>query len=84
LQGQSAPEAGAPGSFKDLLMENISQVNALQKDATKAVEDLQTGKRDDLEGVLVATQQADAAFRMLLQVRNKMLEAYDEIKQIRT
>jgi len=80
-QTQQGEEAG---SFKDLLMENLSQVDALQKDATQAIEDLQTGKRDDLEGVLVATQQADAAFRMLLQVRNKMLEAYDEIKQIRT
>ena len=72
----------APG-FKDVLMENLAQVNRLQQDATTAIEDLQTGKRDDLETVLAATAKADNAFRMLLQVRNKVLDAYNEIKQIR-
>ena len=82
------PAGGAPvdpnaPTFKDVLMGELKQVNQLQQDATRAIEDLQTGRRDDLEGVLIATQQADNAFRMLLQVRNKMMEAYDEIKQIR-
>ncbi|MBL0927999.1 MAG: flagellar hook-basal body complex protein FliE [Phycisphaerales bacterium] len=83
-----APAGGAPvdpnaPSFKDLLMENIKQVNTLQKDATRAIEDLQAGRRDDVEGVLLATQKADVAFRMLQQVRNKMMDAFDELKQIR-
>ncbi|TVQ31251.1 MAG: flagellar hook-basal body complex protein FliE [Phycisphaeraceae bacterium] len=82
------PAGGAPvdpnaPTFKDVLMGELKQVNQLQQDATRAIEDLQTGRRDDLEGVLIATQQADNAFRMLLQVRNKMMDAYDEIKQIR-
>ena len=38
---------------------------------------------DDIEQVMIATQKADTAFKMLLQVRNKVLEAYDEIKQMR-
>lgn len=75
-------DPNAPG-FQDLLMENLKQVNELQQDATTAIEDLQTGKRDDLETVLAATAKADNAFRMLLQVRNKVLDAYEEIKQIR-
>lgn len=70
-------------TFKDLLMENLSQVNKLQQDATAAIEDLQTGRRDDVESVLMATQKADTAFKMLLQVRNRVVEAYDELKQIR-
>ena len=69
--------------FRDLLMENLNSVNKLQQDATRAIEDLQTGKRDDLEGVMIATQKADTAFRMLLATRNKVLDAYEEIKQIR-
>lgn len=69
--------------FKQLLREQIAQVNRLQGDATVAVEDLATGRRDDVEGVMIATIQADTAFRMLLQVRNKVMEAYEEIKQIR-
>lgn len=77
-----AADPSAP-SFKDLLMENLAKVNQLQRDATTAIEDLQTGKRNDLETVLMATAKADTAFQMLLQVRNKMMEAYEEIKQIR-
>src|SRR3954471_15540710 len=74
-----------PGqSFKDVLLANLDEVNKAQQEATRAVEDLQTGKRTDLEGVIMATQKADNAFRMLQALRNKMVEAYDEIKQVRT
>lgn len=76
------PDPNAP-SFKDLLMENIKQVNKLQAEATTAIEDLNTGKRGDVEGVLLATQKADTAFRMLVSVRNKLTQAYEEIKQLR-
>ncbi|MCX5661829.1 MAG: flagellar hook-basal body complex protein FliE [Planctomycetota bacterium] len=76
---------GAAGSsdFKDLLMKNIEQVNKLQQDADHAIEDLATGRRDDVDGVLIAKQKADLAFQLLLQVRNKMVDAYQEIKQMR-
>lgn len=74
---------GDGASFKQTLMENIEQVNRLQQDAEKAIEDLQTGKRGDVANVLIAKQKADVAFRMLLQVRNKMMDAYTEIKDVR-
>ena len=80
---QGAGGADGGPSFKDVLMENIKQVNDLQQDATKAVEDLTTGKRNDVEGVMLATQKADTAFKMLVQLRNKMQGAYEEIKQLR-
>lgn len=79
---QDKPQPGGP-SFKDVLLKNLEQVNRLQQEATTAIEDLQTGKRDDLEGVLLATQKADLAFKTLLAVRNKVQAAYEEIKQIR-
>ena len=69
--------------FKQLLREQLDEVNQLQRDASQAMEDLAIGRRDDLEGVIIATQKADIAFRMLLQVRNKVMDAYEEIKQIR-
>jgi flagellar hook-basal body complex protein FliE len=86
LRPALAPKAGdAVGgpSFKDVLMKNIEQVNQLQQDAEKAIEDLATGQRNDLDGVLIAKQKADMAFQLLLQVRNKMVDAYEEIKQMR-
>ena len=77
------PEAAEGPSFKDVLMQNIEQVNRLQQDAEVAIEDLVSGKRDDMDAVLIAKQKADIAFQTLLQVRNKMMDAYNEVKQIR-
>lgn len=81
------PVGGSEGpggaSFKDMLLENLNKVNELQQDATQAIEDLQAGRRNDLETVLMATAKADTAFRMLLSVRNKMMDAYEEVRQIR-
>ncbi len=82
--GGGQPIDPAAPTFKDALLQNIQHVNRLQQDATSAIEDLQSGERADVEGVLLATQKADTAFKMLLQVRNKVMEAYDEVKQIRT
>lgn len=70
-------------SFKDVLMKNINEVNRLQQDAQTAIEDLASGKRDDITSVMLAKQKADMAFQMLVQVRNKMMSAYEEIKQMR-
>ncbi|GAB4109105.1 MAG: hypothetical protein Kow00105_17470 [Phycisphaeraceae bacterium] len=64
-------------------MKQIDQVNRLQQDAEIAIEDVVSGKRDDVDQVLIAKQKADIAFQMLLQVRNQMMDAYEEIKQIR-
>lgn len=76
-KGHEAP------SFKDVLMKNIEQVNRLQQDAEMAIEDLAAGRRGDVDAVLLAKQKADLAFQLLLQVRNKLVNAYDEIKQMR-
>lgn len=65
------------------LTRQIDEVDKLQGDANLATEDLVAGRREDVEGVMIATQKADTAFRMLLAVRNRMMEAYEEVKQIR-
>ena len=70
-------------SFRQTLEAQIEHVNQLQQDAKVATEDLMTGRRDDVESVIQATQKADMAFRMLLQLRNKVMDAYEEVKQIR-
>jgi flagellar hook-basal body complex protein FliE len=81
LAGGEGPSESV--SFKDVLKAGIDEVNRAQQEAKSAVEDLATGQRSDLEGVVLATQKADNAFRMLQSLRNKMVEAYDEIKQVR-
>lgn len=81
----SSPFAREPAgpAFKESLVAEIKKVDEMQRHADRAIEDFATGERDDLENVIIATQKADTAFRMLLQVRNKVMEAYEEVKQIR-
>lgn len=88
VQGQgpqrpSGPQDAQGPSFRDVLMNNIEEVNKLQQDADSAIEDLAAGRRDDVANVMIAKQKADMAFKMLLQVRNKLMDAYSEIKDIR-
>ena len=73
---------GGP-SFKDVLLEGLDQVNQMQVDADKAVEQLFTGGDVDAAEVLTAVQKADMAFRLMMQVRNKLVQAYQEIKDVR-
>ena len=79
---QPAQDSGAP-DFREVLLKNLEQVNNAQQDADRAVEDLMTGRRSDVEGVILATQKADNAFKMLQAMRGKVLKAYDEIQQVR-
>jgi flagellar hook-basal body complex protein FliE len=79
----SRPAGDVGQDFRDELRRQISEVNRLQQDASLATEEVLTGQRDDVEAVMLATQKADSAFRMLLAVRNKVMDAYDELKQMR-
>ena len=77
-------DAGADGvDFGAVLKAEMARVNELQEAAQVAAEDFASGRRDDIESVLFAARKADIAFKMLLQVRNKVLEAYEEVKQLR-
>lgn len=82
--GLSRPAAGGEGTdFRQELLAEMKKVNEMQRDATQATNDLLTGQRDDVEGVMIAAQKADSAFRMLLALRNKAVDAYDEVRNIR-
>ena len=71
------------GSFKNFLLDSIHDVNAMQQDADKAVETLLTGGDADPAEVLTAVQKADLTFRLMMQTRNKMMQAFQEIRDIR-
>ncbi|MDB5329068.1 MAG: fliE [Phycisphaerales bacterium] len=74
--------AGAAGgaSFADTLQKGIDEVSRLQQDASKAVDDVATGKTEDVDGVMTAMEKSDLAFKTLLAIRTKLMDAYDEIK----
>jgi len=71
-------EEGA-ASFKDTLTESLGKVNDLQKEADKAIEEFATGKTRNIHETMIAVNKADIAFRLTMQVRNKIVEAYQEV-----
>jgi flagellar hook-basal body complex protein FliE len=80
--GAAAP-ASDPQSFAQHMLDAIGEVNSMQQNADRAVEQLMTGDEVNMAEVFTAVQKADMSFRMLLQIRNKMLQAYEEIKDVR-
>ena len=77
------PTENGQASFKNLLLEAIDHVNEMQQGADRVVEQLMTGGDVNPAEVLTAVQKADLSFRMMMQIRNKLVEAYQEIKDIR-
>ena len=75
LSGLSNESQETP-SFKEFLLDSIDQVNAMQNDADKAVEQLATGGDVNAAEVLTAVQKADLSFRMMMQIRSKLVQAY--------
>lgn len=66
-------------SFLEILKEAVDEVNKLQREADKKVEDFVLGKVEDIHDVMVAIQKADIAFRLIMEIRDRAVEAYREI-----
>ena len=83
---KGASSADGPSSgmdvFANMLSKQVQDVNSMQIDANDMVHSMLTGGDVNEAEVLTAVQKADLAFRMLLQVRNKLIEAYREVQQI--
>ena len=78
--GAGSAQGGA--SFSDMLKNSIDEVSRLQQDASQAVADLATGKTEDVTGVMTAMEKSDLAFKTLLAIRAKLMDAYEEIKNM--
>src|SRR5438128_11005012 len=75
----NAPPAAAPGgSFGKLLTEAIQQVNDVEKGSQTELQKF-LGNESDLHTVMIALEKADLSFQMMMQVRNKIVSAYQEI-----
>ena len=81
LAAPQAPAGGQP--FKNILLEALNQVNTMQSQANDAVQQLVTGGDVNPAEVLTTLQKADISFRMMLQIRNKLVQAYQEVNNIR-
>jgi flagellar hook-basal body complex protein FliE len=73
--------AGGEG-FLDSLKAAVGKVNDVGLQAGQAVDALMTGQTQDIHGTMVALQQADVSFQLMMQIRNKLVTAYEEIQRM--
>ena len=69
-------------TFGRILKESIEEVNRLQGEADKAIEDLATGETKNIHETMIAMEKAEVSFKLMLQVRNKILDAYQEVMRM--
>lgn len=75
----AAPAPAGGPAFGDVLKDSLAQVNALQQEADGAIRSLATGGTATLHDTMLALQKAELSFKLMMQVRNKIVEAYQEV-----
>jgi flagellar hook-basal body complex protein FliE len=65
-----------------VLRDAITTTNDLQKQSNQEIQKLMAGETQDLHETMIAVQKADLSFQMMMQVRNKLLQAYQEIMRM--
>ena len=66
-------------TFSDTLNSFVNDVNDLQQDAGKSIDRFVTGEIKDVHDVMIAVEKASVSFELMMEVRNKMIEAYHEM-----
>ncbi|MFQ5494023.1 MAG: flagellar hook-basal body complex protein FliE [Phycisphaerae bacterium] len=79
----SKPPGAAGKDFKTVLLQSLDEVNRLQSEADAGVERLITGETDNVAEVFTAVNKAGIAFDLLMEARNRLVDAYQEIQQMR-
>ncbi len=84
LPSPTAPQkADKPGGgFAEQLKSAVNSTNEAQVTADKAVEDLHSGQGGNLHEVMISLEKADISMRMFVQLRNKAMDAYQEIMKM--
>lgn len=84
LSGSTAPAVGGGGSdaFSSILQQSIQNVAQLQSEADQSVNQFISGEKDDPHNMMMAVQRSGLAFDMFVQVRNKVVQAYQEVMKM--
>jgi flagellar hook-basal body complex protein FliE len=78
--GKTGSVGGA--SFGDVLGKMVEEVNTKQMTAGQAVRDLQSGQNVSLHQAMIAMEEASVSFQLMVEVRNKLLESYQELMRM--
>jgi flagellar hook-basal body complex protein FliE len=76
---QAADKAAESGGFAGVLKSKLTELNAQQGDAAQATQDMAVGNVDDVAQTMLRIEQANVSLQMATQVRNKVIEAYQEV-----
>ncbi|MEN6413197.1 MAG: flagellar hook-basal body complex protein FliE [Veillonellales bacterium] len=87
VQGKSTSESGSAAAvgtkdFGQFLTDALNDVNKLQNDSAQASLDLAAGKIQDISQVTIAAEKATIALQLTMQVRNKVVDAYQEVMRM--
>lgn len=83
FESPKTSDAGASGeSFVDTLKNAIGETNELQKIADIKMQDLATGRTDNIPDVMMAAEKADISLKLMMQVRSKIIDAYQEVMKM--
>lgn len=75
-------EEVSPANFKDLMKKALTDLNASQIGGNDAIKNLATGGEDNLHDVIIAMEKASMTLQYAIQIRNKVLEAYQSVIQM--
>lgn len=81
-QASEATQAVQGAGFGDILSKFVGEVNEKQITSTQAVNDLLAGKDIPLHQAMIAMQEAGVAFQLMVEVRNKLLDGYQELMRM--
>jgi len=76
------PIEKAGSDFSKMMKSTINQVVAAESQSAKAIEGLQSGEAKNLHEVMISVEKADISLKMLVQFRNKALQAYEEVMRM--
>lgn len=79
---QKETAAASPAPFTDYVKRSLNDVNRQMVNADQAINDLVTGENQDIHNTMIAMQKAEVSFELMLQIRNKLMSAYDEIRRM--
>ncbi len=82
LELPEAKQARSKADFKAYLKECIEDVDHLQKEADRAARELATGKVENVHQAMIAMEKADVSFRLMVEARNRIVKAYEEIMKM--
>lgn len=78
-----AADKAESGDFAAALRQQLEQVSRMQSEADQGVQDLLTGRTQNVTEVFLTARKAQVAFGLLMEIRNKLVDAYQELRQLR-